>query len=785
MGIGRRHELIISEAKLVRWLLIALLLIGFALRIHRLDDRGVWWDEGWSIFVARGSPGDVLHQTATDRHPPLYFLVLHGWTRAAGDGEFASRLPSVFAGTLAIAATFALAKKVGGVKAAILAALIVAVSRFAIGWSQEIRQYVLASLLAALAIWAAILAWDKDRTRYYACYILAMTAGLYTLYLFAAVLVASNIGWFIGWRHSKQRRKTFTSWLVAQILILILVTPWLVYALPRYLSGAPSPPVAVLDLLKIYWTALVVGIPLEVEKYAAYTLPVLILFLAGAIYLAWLARRNWRIGRDLAASLTVLISPVIFIQLLASPWLGIATLSAAPRFILPFMPIYAVLLAWGAVTLVRSRRSWIILFGALFLVVSLVGLRGYHRERVFLDDYRSLTIALRAFAQPGDAVVLLTDKDWPVFAYNYRGQWRGVPHSWQIDEGTADRFLATIWEDHDAVWLVTTQYTAERDPGGLMKAWLELRAVSSSDYRFGDKALHLFARTNSRSRQEGLLATAANPTRLMAQDITPGLALVGLDQPAQDYRAGDLFRPFLYWQPNDLSGVNSIEVELGLLDDADREWANQTIRFPAGDYPETSLIGTPVTIPLPPNIPSGEYIFFIRALHGERIQSGELHVRGREGASLTEADVDISNPLTADFANGIRLLGYNLASSGVEPGTAVELTLFWQTSQPIERRYKVFTHLLGEVYNAETENFLWGQQDNEPVSNLRPTTTWLENEVISDKYAISLDSHAPAGAYRIEIGLYEPNTGLRLQVLDENGAPSTDHLIIGTVFVGE
>lgn len=785
MGSGRLDELSVGEAKVVRWVLIGLLVLGYALRIHRLQNRGVWWDEGWSVFVARGSPGDVVRQTATDRHPPLYFLLLHSWTRAVGDGEFAARLPSVMVGTLVIAATFTLTRRVGGIKAALLAALVVAVSRFAIGWSQEIRQYILASLLAVLAIWAAILAWNSGRTRHYASYVLAMTAGLYTIYLFAAVFVASNVGWFIGWLYSKRRSKALVSWMVAQFFVLLLVTPWITYAIPRYLSGSTSPPVAILDLLKIYWTVFVMGIPLEVEKYAGYTLPIAVLFLAGVIYLAWEARQNWRTRRDLATSLIVLASPILIILLLSELWIRFGSLPATPRFMLPFMPFYALLLAWGIASLVRYRWSLIIVFGSLMLIVSLIGLRGYHRGRVILDDYRSLTTALQAFTQPGDAVVLLTDTDWPIFAYYFRGQWYGVPHSWRINEQTADRFLATVWQDHDAVWLITTQYAAERDPDGLMLEWLELRAVSSSGYNFGDKTLHLFARTDVRAQQEGLLVTAARPDHEIAEEIVPGLILVGYDQPTLDYQAGDSLRPFLYWQLNETSRVNTIEIELGLLDGDNQEWNKNSITFPAEKNPKTTLLGMPVTLTAPPNAPTGDYTYFIRDPNGKITRFSELHIKGREEAILTEEDLEISNRLTADFSNGIRFLGYNLEPVEFEPGSLVELTLFWQATKPIERRYKVFTHLLSETYNAETNNFLWGQQDNEPVNNRRPTTTWLEGEVISDSYGIPLNPNAPSGPYQIEIGLYEPDTGLRLQIIHNNGELVADHLILGTVIVGE
>jgi hypothetical protein len=47
-----------------------------------------------------------------------------------------------------------------------------------------------------------------------------------------------------------------------------------------------------------------------------------------------------------------------------------------------------------------------------------------------------------------------------------------------------------------------------------------------------------------------------------------------------------------------------------------------------------------------------------------------------------------------------------------------------------------------------------------------------------------LDPGIPNGRYAIEIGLYEPATGKRLSVLDDEGNAVADHLILTYVRVG-
>jgi hypothetical protein len=150
---------------------------------------------------------------------------------------------------------------------------------------------------------------------------------------------------------------------------------------------------------------------------------------------------------------------------------------------------------------------------------------------------------------------------------------------------------------------------------------------------------------------------------------------------------------------------------------------------------------------------------------------------------LTTADVAIAHPTTVDLAGGIRLLGYDLGAGPVEPGGTVDLTLYWQARRPVERRFKVFTHVLGEAFNASSGGFLWGQQDNEPVSDTRPTSTWRLGEVIVDRYAIVLDPQTPAGRYALEVGLYDPATLERLPVLDEHGQAIADQVVLAQLQV--
>jgi 4-amino-4-deoxy-L-arabinose transferase-like glycosyltransferase len=766
-------------------LLVVLLLASFVLRAYRLGDKSIWWDEGLAAWAARQSLGDIARWTAADVHPPLYFWILHFWRLGSGDSEFGLRLFSAMIGVLTVAATYLLGQRAGGQKVGLLAALLVSLSRFDVWWSQEARMYILAALWAPLALWAAIRFWDRRRTLDGALYVLFIVAGLYTLYLSVSVMVVANLAWLWVFWHAKDRRRALLRWGAAQVAVLLLYAPWLIYALGRIPTWSSASPVAVDVFLRIFWTVLTTGIPVSVENYRWLTLPALLVFVLGLLALFWKGRRDWQRARNVVLFLLGLLLPAAVVYLVSLPKeTFFYSPQLAPRYLLIFAPAFYVLLGWGIVSL-SENRSWLVAaaLAAVVLAAAGYGLWQYYPGRILLDDYKSLEATLRAYQRPSDAVVLYTDKDWPVFAYHHSGRWWGIPHAQSMTPQAAAAYLAPLWRDHDGVWLVVTPYAPVNDPAGEIPAWLAARSRGTVEHRFADKALRFYARTEARADTVQQLTPGFSPPHPLEMRLGSHLWLAGYGLPVQEVQSGDPVHLFLYLKPEPSNGLPPAELSVSLVGDGDRSW--KQVRVPGPDLsPEGGLVRQQVDLVLPPDVPDGTYTFAVQAgSDGAVVRFGRISVRHRQRATLTAADVTIAHRLQTDFADGVRLLGYDLEKARVAPGENVFLTLYWQAREPVEHRYKVFTHLLGGVFNAESNNFLWGQQDNEPVSGSRLTTTWQVDEVIVDSYAISVHPQAPPGPYTIEIGLYDPATGLRLPVLDEQGRVAADHLLLTQVSV--
>ena len=124
-----------------------------------------------------------------------------------------------------------------------------------------------------------------------------------------------------------------------------------------------------------------------------------------------------------------------------------------------------------------------------------------------------------------------------------------------------------------------------------------------------------------------------------------------------------------------------------------------------------------------------------------------------------------SEMLGLDFGeSGIYLSGVALAERALRPGEIVQLTLFWEATQTIEGRYKVFVHILDQ--NGQ----LVAQRDSEPVGNLKPTDRWEVGETVIDNHGVLLPADLPAGEYQLLFGLYDFfDPAVRLTVAEVDG----------------
>lgn len=189
------------------WLVAVLLFaLGFALRAPRLDvpfahDQDVQRLFTGSLPVRHILTGEGLE----DRHPPLYFLVLH-WVQIFGQSEAVNRLPAVVASALAgpalLWAVYSMCGAVGST--AVVTALLLTIAPELIAQSRQVSEIPLYALMLLAATTALVTSLGEPRRLRLVTLALAHGLAMSTYYLtpFVWAAHAAVLAW---WRPLHRR----------------------------------------------------------------------------------------------------------------------------------------------------------------------------------------------------------------------------------------------------------------------------------------------------------------------------------------------------------------------------------------------------------------------------------------------------------------------------------------------------------------------------------------------------------------------------------------------------
>jgi hypothetical protein len=146
----------------------------------------------------------------------------------------------------------------------------------------------------------------------------------------------------------------------------------------------------------------------------------------------------------------------------------------------------------------------------------------------------------------------------------------------------------------------------------------------------------------------------------------------------------------------------------------------------------------------------------------------------------------IRPPSPVGFDNGLELIGAAWPEGMPEPGDESTLWLTWHVAQPLDLppipivanpppageyigpRLEVFTHLLdADGRFIAGDDALWV----DPV-------TLLRGDRFLQIHRLTLPLNAPVGPYTLEVGLYDPKTNERRSILDADGQPTVDYVLL-------
>lgn len=747
---------ILRRVRLIRVLrLIApliVLILAAAVRFHNLGAQSLWNDEGNSLRLAQRPVGDLIEAAGRDIHPPGYYLVLKGWIDLAGDSEFSLRALSAFEGVLAVAVTIALGRVLFGRGAGVIAGLLVALSPFAVYYSQETRMYAQLGLLSAASMlllvrWVRTL-WmslanvgeavlrqtvnglamnnkapsmgldrpnravdgpfsqqpgssgpgerDSLTTSIFSAPLFALAvcnaAGLYTQYSYAFTLLAQGVlflAW-VAWRGS--RAASFRSREIRRA-----VTGYAALNLVTLALFAPWLPTAWDQVTT--WPRTGVDLALREQLRTVFTW---ITYGSTAGGVAWL--------RFLFPGLLVLAAlwpdrrsrglPYFWRAGLPLVWAGIvigalfasgAYRAANLKFLLPAQIALSLLIGWGA------RRLW--------------------EKKRFTPEVTEDTEKNKGKEEKIKAVQRRDRR-----ARREEQEREAKPRPWwavmKSKARSVGRMLAAVCVFLVIVGQLEALDALYHDPAYARADYRAMAAVIDAAPRPGDAVI---LDAPNQSEVFTYYYHGSGPVYDLPRGLGGDDAQTRADVEAviRDHR-----RIFvLFWGEQERDPRRVVQAALD-----------------AGAYPVAS------------------------AWYGD--------VRLAQYAVLAPPPTAPDVIVKAQFGDHITLTGYALSAARLQSGDVLGVTLFWTTSAPLSSRYKVTVQLLAP------DGSLVSQHDAEPGGNRVLTPTWTPGQTVIDQHGLAVPPGLAPGEYTVIVGLYDIDAPLHRLPVMVNGTAQGDHLVL-------
>jgi mannosyltransferase len=627
------------------WPPLGITLLALAVRLHNLTYHSLWFDEAMSVHWARSSVPRILEvgmNLVEDRLPPLYYLSLHYWRLLVGDGEVAVRLPSVLLGTALIPVVFRLAAELFDRRVAVLAAALTAFNPFLIWYSQEVRMYAQAVLLASLGTWfflrAAVLTVPQNRSRGEVNYVptwfaygLCALAGLYT-HLYTGFLLPAHALYLL--LTQRRLRRAWVPFALTMLAVALLFAP---LALATWRVSSEAGPG---DPLTGFW-ARTWRLLSAFTTWKAPLSPILGTILTAAMVgfaIAGLLMPHHPPPRPSARNHPRLLVALLFITPLAITTLLLFRNRVAffgERYFLIIVPWLLIAVATGAVNLASRSHAIATSTGhplspitryllpvtccLLPIAFSLLPLPGQWSPPARKEAWRETVGYLAAHAGPEDAILIHPDWTRYPLQYYFRGPGQTYAVFGSVEDGTdLDGPLTVISDSHPVVWLVES-HTELADPKHQVNAWLAARYPEVTElYPPGLVAVRAYAPGYISDHLPGL----ATP---MSAAFGGGLKLAGYVVPqTQVNGTDDLFHPPSSWMHVTLYWTAESPVEQGytpfvhLVDGPGQVWGASLERpndafdfYPPTRWKTGQVIRSDFDVNLNPVIPVGHYTLVV------------------------------------------------------------------------------------------------------------------------------------------------------------------------------
>lgn len=458
--------------------LLAIAALGTVLRLWDLGAPSLWYDEIFGLALAQQPLPVVLDVIGGFvANMALYLLLMHVWMALIDPSvsDALPRLPSVVFGVAGIGAIYLLGADLFGRRSGLVAALLLSVSPYHIGWSQDARSYTMWTLLVTLSFWALIRATRAPgKWEWWGAYALLGALAFYSHFFTIFVLLAQGL-----WVLSRMRRAEIVAFAGASVLLGVCLAPLIPFATSNT-DGSQLRHLSLPDGkdIRLLARAYAGG------EWAQWAFAAL-LGLGSLVLLA--GRRQAQAGRSvwLLLLLWLLVTPLLVIGLsyVYKPLFR-------ERYVFVVLPA-ACLLAAAAFARGRSALLGAPVLAALVALSVMAAVNGFSVRRD--EDWRSAVSYLAAQAQPEDGFIFISRRNhlpWQYYAPRFGKDPMAIhdvePFDWHelarsrtyrapaFSRGDLDRFSSS----RQRIWLVLShEFDAfeHRDEGGDTSAWVRER----------------------------------------------------------------------------------------------------------------------------------------------------------------------------------------------------------------------------------------------------------------------------------------------------------------------
>ncbi|MBL8008172.1 MAG: glycosyltransferase family 39 protein [Ignavibacteria bacterium] len=377
-----------------------------ALRIYKIDQKNLWFDEIYSWHISQGNVEKIVAETTGDIHPPFYYIILKYWTEIFSDSVISMRLLSVLLSVLSLYFIYRISLIfLKSDNLAYLVLILYAVSPLNIYYSQEVRMLNLNLFLSLGSVYFFTVLTDSRRKGYSVLFIVFTTLAVYTHYFGLLILFTEMVILILIIINIPEDKSRALKVLTYTIAVNILYLPWYPVFIIQSSKGQPwrqeQNLIKAFGDLRDYFKDMFFSSYYSYESkgiimFAEFSCAILLILILYILYTIWKSRNKF-IQDKLFISLFFFIplSAAIIITLNQS-----ILLSRYLSTVIPYFFMTVVYILFSKFSKKAATAAYIFI-----LMISITGTYIYSENSFKNNDYRKIISYIENNYREGDRII--------------------------------------------------------------------------------------------------------------------------------------------------------------------------------------------------------------------------------------------------------------------------------------------------------------------------------------------------------------------------------------------